>query len=116
MGGLRVYVSPIGPECCPPDVSPPPVATSMREIAREIAIRRGVSVEDLRGDRRFKKIAKARQEAMYWAKARVPSRSLPMIAHVFRRDHTTVLHGIRVTADRFGLPIPVNDALHTRAD
>lgn len=50
-----------------------------------------IKVEDLEGKRRTKKIANARQLAMYLCREMTDS-SLPKIGEEFNRDHTTVLH------------------------
>ncbi|MBI1682359.1 helix-turn-helix domain-containing protein [Caulobacter hibisci] len=54
----------------------------------------GVSVEELRGPKRQRRISLARQHAM-WLMNGLPHLSLPMIGRFLNRDHTTVLFGIR---------------------
>lgn len=66
---------------------------SMSRIAREVADRYRLSVEDLRGDRRLGYIIPARQEAMYLM--REGGRSTVEIGRFFRRDHATVIAGSR---------------------
>lgn len=69
-------------------------------IAREVARFRGVALKDLLSDRRDREIVRPRQEAMYCAKALTPA-SLPAIGRrLGGRDHTTVLHSVRITEAR----------------
>jgi chromosomal replication initiator protein len=49
--------------------------------------------------RRDRKLAHARQVAMYLARELTP-RSIMQIAERFHRDHTTVIHGIRSVEKR----------------
>lgn len=77
-----------------------------RQIATDIAEAHGFTFEDLAGPRKFKELARARQEAM-WACRQVtgkdgkPRYSYPFIGRLFGgRDHTTVLTGARAHAKR----------------
>lgn len=79
---------------------------SMREIAAEVAQAHGLKVDDLTGPSRRWAVARPRQEA-FWRCRQVRRAdgqhrySMPMIAAYFgRRDHTTILHGIRAHAAR----------------
>lgn len=69
----------------------------MFEVSRET----GVSVEAIKSERRSKPIARARQLAM-WRVARETELSLPQIGQIFIRDHTTVLHAVRVMNEIMG--------------
>jgi chromosomal replication initiation ATPase DnaA len=72
---------------------PPP---SLRRIMGFAARRHGIAVADLAGPSRRRTVALARAEAMYLARA-LTDRTLGRIgAGLGGRDHTTVLHGIRV--------------------
>ena len=72
---------------------------SMRDIACRVAERHGLTVDDLRGSDRTKRVAWPRQEAM--AAIRETGRySLPRIGKFFNRDHTTVIHAVRRVAER----------------
>jgi chromosomal replication initiation ATPase DnaA len=76
---------------------PPP---SLRRILGVAARRHGLAVADLTGPSRRRSVTEARGEAMYIARA-LTGRSLEALGGVFGgRDHTTVLHGIRVTERR----------------
>lgn len=71
---------------------PPP---SMRDISKAVAERHGLTLDDLRSPRRYRRIAHPRQEAMalIYATGRF---SMPQVARFFRKiDHTTVLHAVR---------------------
>jgi chromosomal replication initiation ATPase DnaA len=79
--------------------------TTMRQIATDVALDRGVSFGDLimpdhvPGARAFA-IAHPRQEAM-WRMHQTGKWSLPQIGRFLgERDHTTCLHGIRAHAKR----------------
>lgn len=54
----------------------------------------GVSVEDIKGAKRDRDIARARQAAM-WAARDYTAKSMPQIGKAFGRDHTTVLYACR---------------------
>lgn len=58
--------------------------------------------QELLSDRRGKAVAGARQMAMALT-AELTGWSTPKIGSVYRRDHTTVLHALRVTAERVAL-------------
>lgn len=62
------------------------------EIIRLVARTSMLSVVDITSQRRTAKVALQRQIAMYLA-TKLTRRSLPEIGRVFRRDHTTCLHG-----------------------
>ncbi len=63
------------------------------DVLEVTAVYHGMTVDDLLGPRRTKKIALARQEAMYLARESTEA-SLPQIgAALGGRDHTTVMHG-----------------------
>jgi chromosomal replication initiator protein len=77
----------------------PKRAITMKEIAQEVCLKRGVSMEQLRGPRRTRDIAWPRQEAM-WQMVEAGRWSLPQIGRFFHRDHTSILHGRRRHAAR----------------
>lgn len=84
-----------------------------KTIIAKVCERTGVSREEMLGDRRFDPVVRARHRAMY-ALRKSPTaapqagqapgndytRSLPTIAAMFGRHHTTVLTGIRAHAKR----------------
>lgn len=73
---------------------------TMRAILQEVAEETDISLDDLLGQSRLKGISHARQYAM-WRIRRETNRSLPEIgAFLGGRDHTTVLHGVRMHEKR----------------
>ena len=65
------------------------------EIQRKVCEHYNIRLSDMIGPRRLRTIARPRQIAMYLAK-QMTSRSLPEIGrHFGKRDHTTVMHGVR---------------------
>jgi chromosomal replication initiation ATPase DnaA len=65
----------------------------IHEIISEVAKRHGVTPIAIISDRRNTKLVAARHEAM-WRARNETTYSLPRIGRAFRRDHTTVLHGV----------------------
>ena len=59
----------------------------------------GVTLEEMRSSSRAAKVAWARQVAMYLARE-LTDDTLPAIGRAFGRNHTTVLHACKRTADR----------------
>lgn len=67
----------------------------LEKVVAHVALHFGLRVEDLMGDSRSRRINRARQIAMYLCR-KLTASSLTEIARVLnRRDHSTVLHGIR---------------------
>ena len=72
----------------------------MREIQEETAAAFGISVEALVSSSRAGNLAWPRQVAMYLARE-LTDQTLPAIGRAFgNRNHTTVLHAYRRTAER----------------
>ena len=61
------------------------------DVLRAVACVTGYSVDELRGDRRFRDLVRARQVVCWMARTRL-GLSFPQIGHRIGRDHTTVLH------------------------
>jgi len=73
---------------------------SLRRIIGLSARRHGLAVADITGPSRRRSVTEARGEAMYIART-LTGKSLEALGSGFGgRDHTTVLHGIRVTERR----------------
>lgn len=73
---------------------------SLRRVIGATARRHGLTAADLAGPSRCRHVSLARGMAMYLARRLTPA-SLQTIGDAFGgRDHTTVLHGIRVTETR----------------
>jgi hypothetical protein len=68
-----------------------------RIIAQEVCAKHKITLKELQGDRRFKKYSNARRE-VYWRMRTELRMSLLDIAQKMGKDHTTVLHGLRVYA------------------
>lgn len=77
---------------------------TMAAIARRVAAAWGVTVDELKGQIRGRRVAWPRHEAMYEMYA-TGLFSLPQIGrYLGGRDHTTVYRGCRRHAERNGLP------------
>lgn len=59
----------------------------------------GISRELMTGPRRSRRLARPRQVAMLACANLATHASLPQIGRAFRRDHTTIMHGIRRAAE-----------------
>jgi hypothetical protein len=76
-------------------VVPQWVVPTWKRIAIEVAAKHGVPMTDLLSQRRNKNAVLARHEC-FWRCKQETLLSLPQIGRLFKRkDHTTVLHGIR---------------------
>jgi len=68
---------------------------TVEEIQRKVAEHYNIRLSDMIGPKRLRTIARPRQVAMYLAKT-LTTRSLPDIGRRFgKRDHTTIMHGVR---------------------
>ena len=75
-----------------------PIQRRMAQIAIDVAADNGLTLAELRSKRREYAVSRPRQFAMLeMSKAGFPANS---IARFFGVDHTTVLHGIKVAAER----------------
>jgi chromosomal replication initiation ATPase DnaA len=98
-GGLVVPLPPAGTPRGPATADAAP-APSVRRIINATARLHGLAAADLTGPSRRRQMAWARGVAMYLART-LTGQSLQSIGRAFGdRDHTTVLHGIRVTEER----------------
>lgn len=91
-------------EILPPE---PPSEPSLNidMIKAEVARRYDVTVEQLEGDRREKRISQARHIAIYLARELTNS-SFPAIGRAFgHRDHTTVMHAVRKVNEMLKTPL-----------
>jgi hypothetical protein len=80
------------PELRPPSSSRPLV----KDIIRRVALRHGLPIGLIKGNRRSKHIVAARHEAIVEAALARPDMSLPELGRQFGgRDHTTILHALR---------------------
>lgn len=67
-----------------------------------IALRHGVTRQDVLGKSRLRNIVEARQHC-YWH-LRERGRTFPEIGRLMRRDHSSVIHGRRMHMLRNGIP------------
>ena len=70
---------------------------SWRIIAQEVSEKHNIPLKELQGKRRFKRLSVARRE-IFWRLRHEKGMSLLDIARKMGKDHTTVLHGLRVYA------------------
>lgn len=81
-------------------VVPQWVVPTWKRIAVEVAAKHGVPMTDLLSQRRNRNAVWARHEC-FWRCKQETLLSLPQIGRLFKRkDHTTVLHGIRMHEQR----------------
>lgn len=70
---------------------------TLSQIARVVSLECGVTVKDMKGPRRFRRISQPRQEAFWLARqAKIKSAAT---ARFFNKDKSTVYHGVRHTED-----------------
>jgi hypothetical protein len=61
-----------------------------------------VTLSEIKGPRRDKRIRRPRQLAMYEVYRQRPDLSFPAMGRIFSRDHTTILHSVRKMSAEFG--------------
>ena len=71
---------------------------SLHSLALDVAQKAGLSLSDLMSDRRDREVSFPRQDLMRMAVDL--GMSLPQIARFLVRDHTTVMHGVRMSRKR----------------
>lgn len=69
-------------------------------ITRVVAEQHGITLSEIRSARRSRDVTGPRQIAMALSAELVQDTSLPQIGRAFNRDHTTVIHAIRVVSER----------------
>ena len=77
---------------------------TMTDIARDFEVKRNVDLKVIMSRERLHKIAVLRQELM-WTLRQVkingrPRYSYPQIAKFLRRNHTTIIYGVRAHEQR----------------
>ncbi len=82
-----------------PELKPSRGAPSLTEIQEATCRELGVTLAELRGPGRAAKAAWARQVAMYLSRE-LTTETLPAIGREFGRNHTTVMHACKRTAQR----------------
>lgn len=91
----KVRVRPKVTYGCPINLLAPAAAAT---IIRLVALRTGVSADDIIGPRRHRPIAAARKAAIKLVHSHCPHLSMPAIGRIFHRDHTTILFSLGRTA------------------
>ena len=85
---------------------------SVREIQEQTCEAFGISMDDLLSSSRAQPVAFARQVAMYLARE-LTDATLPAIGRAFgNRNHTTVMHACKRTAERMAADREAYDAVH----
>jgi chromosomal replication initiator protein len=80
-------------------VEPPPLGPSIRAIQDAVCEVFGVSWVDLISNRRAGPVVHARHAAMWLARWHTFA-SYPEIGRAFRRDHTSIIHGVSRVEER----------------
>jgi chromosomal replication initiator protein len=82
-------------------------------IQEEVCRYYGLSLEELKSDRRTKRVVEPRQVAMYLSRE-LTDASLPAIGRAFGGfDHTTVMHAVRKVTEKMGMQGDVFGAVRT---
>lgn len=98
--GFRAAEAAFGTRITYGDADALPTRITMNRILEEVAEKHGVTVRDIKSDRRRRALVVARQEAM-WRAYNETSHSLPTVGKLMGgKDHATVLHGIRRHEER----------------
>lgn len=96
-----IFTAPID-EVEPPE--PPAPRVLVRDVVAIVGERHNTSPEAITSANRGRAVVKARMEA-YYLSAALSGLSVSQVAkRIGHRDHTTVLHGVAVFAERHGLP------------
>ena len=87
------------PKKPPPPPPPEGMSRAIYNIIRSAAEHHRVTVAQMMGDNRHVPVVLARQEA-WWRIWREHGYSYPRIGRLFKKDHTTVLYGVRKHQER----------------
>src|ERR1700722_16031557 len=85
----------------PPFVDVPTIPDPY-DVMAQVARRSGVALEHILSNRRDRHVAHARHQVMH--ELRAIGLSLPSIGRLLRRDHTTVMYGLRSFSKAAGAP------------
>lgn len=94
-------IGPINPWWPTPLVCPKRI--TVRDVVRRISALYEIQTETIYEQGRERSLVAIRQEIM-WISDAVTWGGLSKIGRDLKRDHTTVLHGVKVFAERYGLP------------
>jgi hypothetical protein len=81
------------------------------QVVQAVVLESGLTAGELLGPDRNRRLAWPRHVAMWAIDRYCPEYSLPEIAYMFRRDHSTVMHGIDATNVRLADHCPDTKAL-----
>jgi hypothetical protein len=81
------------------------------QVVQAVVLESGLSAGELLDPSHKKRVSWPRQVAMWAIDRYCPEYSLPEIAYIFRRDHTTVMHGIEATNVRLVRHCPETEEL-----
>lgn len=70
------------------------------QVVQAVVLESGLTAGELLGLKRDRRVAWPRHVAMWAVDRYCPEYSLPEIAYMFRRDHSSVIHGIEATQVR----------------
>ena len=93
-----LWFSPARPEHARPMTRQVSQALQFDDLATQVETDTGVRVDELVGTSRMPVVSRARHELM--ARLRAANWSLHQIAEYLRRDHTTVMYGLKQHAKR----------------
>jgi len=91
-----------------------PVSVTIGKIVEKVSTKYGITPEDLKGKKRTKEIVNPRHIAIYIIR-KMTDLSLPAIAKIFDRDHTTVMSSLKNIEDEIKvnslMEIEINDLI-----
>jgi hypothetical protein len=90
--GRILYFYPIGPKA--PEIAPTDDKMPVKQIIAEEMARTGMTWEEYICQKRRERFNIARRR-LYWRLYRQTGLSLPRIGALMKRDHSTILHGVR---------------------
>lgn len=85
------------------------VQFAWREIALQVADETGISLEDMRGPNRKRPYGDARRICWYRMRTEIPGASWSWIGQLFRRDKSTVVHGVHRYCIENNLKFPTGE-------
>lgn len=98
------------------NVSAPTRCPSFEMILEMVGNEFGVTKLELRSDRRTRPLARARQVAMYVAMKMTTFSTVKVGTLLGKRDHTTVIHGVRRIKELLDLDLEFADRVHLVMD
>ena len=91
----------------PMELEPTQPRPTFAEVIRDVAAKYNVTVQDLKGQRRYEPLSTARMELYVRCYVELPHLSVSAIARLIGgRDHTTVLKGAQKWCAKNGMAYP----------